>query len=197
MIRLPPVGVGGGVFSSPHVVARAPRLGGSSWTPTGRLPPHALGSPREDPRESGPARGLLAEPADGEEDQQAPGSLAVRRTRALHQASWVRSPVLPVADSEMLSRDVAADRAAEPRISRPTGCDRNDEDIAGDLGHHEPMARWASWIEEWIVLPHVQDVIQAEVGVLEEVRCLVVGRPTVRGTHDDIAIQATTQPASA
>lgn len=51
---------------------------------------------------------------------------------------------------------------------------RHDQHPAGDLAHHEPVRRGHSRVEERIAGPDVGNVIDSEVGVLEEVGHLLI-----------------------
>jgi hypothetical protein len=74
----------------------------------------------------------------------------------------------------MCGSDVTADRTAVPKVPRSTGSDRHDKDVAGDLRDHEPVRRWVSWVEQRVALPHLADILETEVRVLEQMRGLVI-----------------------
>lgn len=46
--------------------------------------------------------------------------------------------------------------------------------VSPNLGHHQPVGRWFGRVEERITRPHIEDVVDAEVWVLEQVRGLPV-----------------------
>lgn len=80
--------------------------------------------------------------------------------------------------------------------------DRNNEDLSGYLGHHQPVSRGYGGIEERVGSPDVEDVVDATLGMLEEMgglvidleRCLVIeGIEVERRIHDLIVLQTRTQ----
>jgi hypothetical protein len=70
--------------------------------------------------------------------------------------------------------DVAANGSATGGVAGLWRGDGYDEDLAGDLGDHQPVGRWYSGVEERVRSPDVIDVVDAQCGVLEEVGGLVV-----------------------
>lgn len=56
----------------------------------------------------------------------------------------------------------------------PGGRNRHDQDPAAHLGHHQPVCRGFGRIKQWSASPCLIDVVQAEVGMFEEVNGLSV-----------------------
>jgi hypothetical protein len=74
----------------------------------------------------------------------------------------------------MLSGYVATDRSTMCRITGVRRSERDHEDLSCDLGDHQSVRRQLRRIEERIGLPHLEDVVDSERGVLEQVRGLGV-----------------------
>jgi hypothetical protein len=69
---------------------------------------------------------------------------------------------------------IAADRAASTGIAISGGCERHHEDVAGDLGDHQPMGGRFSGIKHRVGPPDLADVLDAQAWVFEQVRGLSV-----------------------
>jgi len=60
------------------------------------------------------------------------------------------------------------------RISAARASRRHHEHPAADLAAHEPMRGWLGWVEQRIAGPHVVDIVDSQVRLLEQVRGLRV-----------------------
>jgi len=69
----------------------------------------------------------------------------------------------------VLGGSVTADRTALRRVTGIGGREWDDEYVAGDLGHHQPVGWWYCWIEEWFGSPRFVHVVDPERSVLEQV----------------------------
>ena len=100
----------------------------------------------------------------------------------------------------MVGCDVATDGTAFARVAGVRWCQRHCQDLAGDLGNHEPVGRWFGGVEQGIAGPDVTDVVQTQVGMLEEMTGLPVNleRPVViqpidvEPLHSNIVLQTLT-----
>ena len=81
-------------------------------------------------------------------------------------------PVLPVLDGKRLRCLVAADRAATARIIAARRGQRHQQYPAADLRAHQPVRRRLRRVEQRIAGPHVIDVVDSQVRMLEQVRSL-------------------------
>ena len=71
--------------------------------------------------------------------------------------------------SEARSGLVASDWSAASGVAVACRCQWNHQHPAGDFGAHEPVRWWFRRVEEGVVGPDVVDVVQSEMGVLEQV----------------------------
>jgi len=78
--------------------------------------------------------------------------------------------------------------------------ERYDQHLPGDLTTHQPVGWWVGWVEQRAACPYVVDIVDAEVGVLEQVRGLrvylervfLVEQVQALLVHDSIVLQTTT-----
>ncbi len=107
--------------------------------------------------------------AAAELDLAAAGSRVERRTRTpAREPSLVQSSIPPVLVGEAPGSLVAADRTTAMPVTAARGCQRNHQDLAGDFATHQPMCRRYRRIEQWIAGPHFQNVVDPQVGMLEQ-----------------------------
>jgi hypothetical protein len=71
-------------------------------------------------------------------------------------------------------RLIAADRTAASGVAVAGWCERDDQDTAFDLGAHQPVRGRRCRVEKRVAGPHVGDVVDPEVGMLEQVSGLNV-----------------------
>jgi hypothetical protein len=68
-------------------------------------------------------------------------------------------------------------------------CERDDQDTAFDLGAHQPVRGRRCWVEKGVTGPDVVDVVDPEVGMLEQVGCLSVNLELIL-VAEEIGIKA-------
>ena len=110
----------------------------------------------------------------------APGFPAARRNRIPGQVSWAcSSSVSPVLGGKPVRRLIAADRTASVRVTAARGSQGDHEHPAAGLGAHEPVRWRLGRVEQRVAGPHIIDVIDSEVRMLEQARfrrsCLAQG----------------------
>ena len=69
---------------------------------------------------------------------------------------------------------VAADRAATRRVSAARRRERHNQDPARDLRAHEPVRWRLGRVEHRVTGPHIPDIVDPKVRVLEQVRGLSI-----------------------
>jgi hypothetical protein len=74
----------------------------------------------------------------------------------------------------MLGRDIAADGTTQSWIARRAGRQRHHQNLTRHLGHHQPVRGRLRRIEQRFTAPDLRDVVQAEVGMFEQVTQLTV-----------------------
>lgn len=81
----------------------------------------------------------------------------------------------------MVGCDIATDGSAFAGVAGVRWCQRHCQDQSGDLSNHEPVGRWLGGIEQGIAGPDIADVVQTQVGMLEEVAGLPIDfeRPVI------------------